>query len=111
MNATTEKKVRRARSQHSAKEKGMALLAVWSGRRRTARVCKELGINWGYFNSWEKKAIRGIREALEEVPGKPQTELPGLVRLGPRLESLLEKAEAVKVPAVLENVEPTAEKN
>lgn len=111
MNATTEKKVRRARSQHSAKEKGMALLAVWSGRRRTARVCKELGINWGHFNSWEKKAIRGIREALEEVPGKPQAEVPGLVRLGPRLESLLEKTEVVKVQAVPEKVEPAVEKN
>lgn len=111
MNATTEKKVRRARSHHSAKEKGMALLAVWSGRRRTTRVCKELGVNWGQFNSWEKKAIRGIRDALEEVPDKPQTERSGLVRLGPRLESLLEKLEVLKVPVVQENVEPAPEKN
>ena len=111
MNATTEKMVRRAKSHHSAKGKGMALLAVWSGRRRTARVCKELGINWGHFNSWEKKAIRGIREALEEVPGKPPSELPGVVRLGPRLESLLERGETVKGAVVPENVEPTAEKN
>ena len=88
----------------------MALLAVWSGRRRTARVCKELGINWGHFNSWEKKAIRGIREALEEVPGKPASEQPGVVRLGPRLESLLERAETVKV-VVAENVVPEQEKN
>ncbi|MEI7881595.1 MAG: hypothetical protein WCI95_12040 [bacterium] len=108
---TTEKKVRRVRSHHSAKEKGTAILAVWSGRRRAARVCKELGINWGQFNSWEKQAIRGIRQALEEVPGKPQTELPGQVRLGSRLESLLGKAEAVKVPVILEKVEETEEKN
>jgi transposase-like protein len=111
MNITTEKKSRRVVRSYSAKEKGTALLGVWSGRRRRARVCKELGINWGLFNSWEKRAIRGIKEALEVVPGKPQTEMPGLVRLGPRLESLLEKMEPVKVPAMAEKVEETAEKN
>ncbi|MFA5112048.1 MAG: hypothetical protein WC443_11620 [Desulfobaccales bacterium] len=67
----------------------MALLSVWSGRRRPARVCREMGINWGVFNSWEKRAIRGIREALGEAPGNPETELPGQVRLGSRLEALL----------------------
>ncbi|MEI6516456.1 MAG: hypothetical protein WCO77_10785 [bacterium] len=112
MNATTtEKKSRRVRRSYSAKEKGTALLGVWSGRRRRARVCKELGINWGLFNSWEKRAIRGIKEALEEAPGKPQTELSGLVRLGPRLESLLEKLEPVKPVAMPEKMAEAEEKN
>ena len=111
MNATTtEKKVRRVRRNHSAKEQGAALLAVWSGRRRTARVCQELGVNWGQFNSWEKQAIRGIKVALEEVPGKPQAEMAGLVRLGPRLESLLEKMEPVKPVAMPEKVAETETK-
>ena len=96
MNTVTEKKVRRARRNCSAKEKGMALLSVWSGRRRPARVCRELGINWGVFNSWEKRAIRGIREALGEEPGTPATDLPGQVRLGSRLEALLVEPDPVK---------------
>lgn len=89
MNTGTEKKAKRARRQHSAKEKGTALLAVWSGRRRMARVCKELGISWALFNSWEKRAVCGIRESLEEAPGQVKAEPPGQVRLGARLESLL----------------------
>ena len=112
MNAiTTETKSRRIRRSYSAKEKGMALLGVWAGRRRRARVCKEMGINWGLFNSWEKRAIRGIKEALEEVPGKPSAELPGQVRLGSRLETLLGKMEPVKVPVVLEKVAEPETKN
>jgi len=100
MNTTTEKKPKRMRRNYSAKEKGTALLAVWSGRRRPARVCREMGINWGVFNSWEKRAIRGMREALGEGPGKSETETPGVVRLGKRLEALL-GASPVKAPTTV----------
>ena len=94
MNTTTEKKPKRVKRHHSAKEKATALLTVWAGRRRAARVCRELGINWGVLNSWEKRAIRGMREALGELQGKLESETPGRMRLGARLESLLGEAPA-----------------
>ena len=110
MNTTTEKKTKRMRRSYSAKEKGSALLAVWSGRRRPARVCREMGINWGVFNSWEKRAIRGMREALGETPGKPETQVPGVVRLGKRLETLLGEPGPVKPEPVTVVVAETKEK-
>lgn len=109
MNTTTEKNPKRIRRSYSAKEKGSALLAVWSGRRRPARVCREMGINWGVFNSWEKRAIRGMREALGDVlVPAAEAESPGLVRLGKRLETLLGKAGPE--PSGAETVEETAGK-
>lgn len=109
MNTGTEKKAKRTRRQHSAREKGTALLSVWSGRRRMARVCKELGMSGSLFNSWEKRAVRGIREALEEVPGQVKAEPPGQIRLGARLESLL--GEVVKTAPVMEKLAETEVKN
>ena len=91
MNATTEKKARRVRRSYRASEKAAAVLAVWGGRRRAGRVCREMGINWGILNGWEKRAIQGIRESLgssEEAPAERE----GLT-LGKRLEGLLSQTE------------------
>ena len=86
MNATNlEGKKRKARRMHSARDKVAAVLAVWSGRRNPSRVCRDLGVNWGIVNSWEKKALAGMLKALggETPPESSQGEL------GNRLEGLL----------------------
>ena len=104
MNTTTEKKARRTRRSYSASEKAAAILAVWAGRRRASRVCRELGVNWGIFNSWEKRAIQGIRVTLGESLGEAPAEREGLV-LGKRLESLLGQSEPkAATPAATETV-------
>jgi transposase-like protein len=92
MNTMTEKKARRTRRSYSAGEKATAILAVWAGRRRASRVCRELGVNWGIFNSWEKRAIQGIRATLGEASGESPAQREGVV-LGKRLESLLGQTE------------------
>jgi len=97
MNTTTEKKNRRTRRSYSAGEKAAAVLAVWSGRRRTARVCRELSVNWGILRSWEQRAIRGMRMALGDLPGEETPTRAGGV-LGKRLETLL--GEAATPPAM-----------
>lgn len=92
MNTTTERKTRRTRRRYSAGEKAAAVLAVWSGRRRTARVCRELSVNWGILRSWEQRAILGVRTALGDLPGE-QTPTRGGGVLGRRLETLLGEAQ------------------
>jgi transposase-like protein len=82
---TSGKKERKARRVISAREKAQAVLAVWSGRRTTSRICKELGASWGLLKSWEKKALAGMLKGLggEALPART----PG--ELGSRLENLL----------------------
>jgi len=86
MNTTnTEKKPRKARRIVSAREKAQAILAVWSGHRSASQVCRELDVNWGSLNGWERKGVQGILKAL----GGEATSLPTQGPLGRRLESLL----------------------
>ena len=110
MNTTTEKRARRTRRSYSAGENATAILAVWAGRRRASRVCRELGVNWGIFNSWEKRAIQGIRATLGDPSGESPAEREGVV-LGKRLESLLGQSEVKPaVPAGTETVVETQPK-
>ena len=101
MNTTnTEKKQRRPRKQISARAKAQAVLAVWSGRRNASQVCRELGVNWGSLNGWERKGLAGILKALggESAPLSAQGEL------GKRLEGLLAglKVESTVSPSATE---------
>lgn len=88
MNATnTVEKQRKPRRVVSARAKAQAVLAVWGGRRNSSQVCRELGVNWGTLNIWERKGLQGIHKALGgEAVSTPE---PG--ELGRRLEGLLGK--------------------
>lgn len=90
-----EKAARRPRKVFGAREKAQAVLAVWSGRRKPAAVCKSLGTTWGALNAWEKVALAGILKALGLE--KPAAAAADGLTLGSRLEKLLavpETAEA-----------------
>jgi len=104
MNTTnTVEKKRKTRRVVSARAKAQAILAVWSARRKTSQVCRELGVNWGTLSGWERKGLQGIYKAMggEELTSPVQGEL------GRRLEDLLvglatEKT-VLPVPLVTEN--------
>ena len=86
MNTTnTVEKKRKARRVVSARAKAQAVLAIWSSRRNASQVCRELGVNWGSLNGWERKGLQGIHKAMggEELTSPVQGEL------GRRLEGLL----------------------
>ena len=82
--STVEKK-RKARRVVSARAKAQAVLAIWSSRRNASQVCRELGVNWGSLNGWERKGLQGIHKAMggEELTSPVQGEL------GRRLEGML----------------------
>lgn len=83
--AGTEPKKRRSRV-YSAREKAQAVLALWSGRRNTAALTKELEVPWTLINTWEKRALNGMLTALDPT-WKRAEEAP--LGLSPRLEKLL----------------------
>ena len=85
MNTTNAGEKRKSRRVVSARAKAQAVLTVWSGRRNASQVCRELGVNWGSLNGWERKGLLGIRKAMggEESAATTQGEL------GRRLEGLL----------------------
>lgn len=95
----TVAKKRKARRVVSARAKAQAVLTVWSGRRNTSQVCRELGVNWGSLNGWERKGLQGIHKAMggEELTSPVQGEL------GRRLEGMLAglAAETTCLPAPL----------
>lgn len=85
---TAEERTRRKRRTYSAKEKSQAVLALWSGRRNTAAVMKELEVPCGVLNGWEKRAINGILTALDPMWKQPEE---GALKLPSRLERLMEE--------------------
>ena len=85
--AGAEPRKRRGRV-YSAKEKAQAVLALWSGRRSTTALTKELGVPWAVLNTWEKRALAGMLTALDPSWKQTVEEQPSLPR---RLEKLIEQ--------------------
>jgi hypothetical protein len=67
-------------------EKCRAVLSVWTERRRSSEVCRELSIPWMVLSLWQKRAMEGMLQALE-----PRVKLDKGPALSPRLQALLEK--------------------
>lgn len=82
----TEKKARRRLRAFSAREKSQAVLSVWSSRRNTSAVMKELGVPWGMLHDWEKRALAGMVKALDPT-WKPEE--MSAQKLPPRVERLI----------------------
>ena len=83
--AGTEKKERQSRS---AKEKSRAVLALWTGRRRPAEICRELGIPANLLGAWQERALEGMLQALEPRTRRQEERGPMLT---PRMERLLDR--------------------
>jgi len=71
-----------------AAEKCRAVLSVWTEKRKSADVCRELGIKWTILMHWQNRALEGMLQALE-----PRQNLAQGTALSPRLQSLLEHRE------------------
>ena len=80
--------VKEPKREVGAMERCRAVLSIWSGAKRPSQVSREYGVAWAVLNSWEKRALRGMRCALE--PRRKEKESPS--NLPNRLEILLEKS-------------------
>ena len=84
-NGKTEKK---ERTMHSAQQKCQAVLALWTGLRRPAEVCRELGVPSNLLQAWQERAMEGMLKALE--PRTRRQEDRGPI-LADRLQKMLER--------------------
>ena len=84
-NSTKERKERTIRS---AREKCQAVLAIWTGRRRQAEICKEMEIPANLLSCWQERAMEGMLQALEPRTRKQEDRGP---MLAPRMEKLLDR--------------------
>jgi transposase-like protein len=81
---TAEVKAKKEPLPYSAQQRVQAVLSIWSERRRTREVCRELAIHPSALYAWERRALQAMLKALE-----PATrEEPGPA-LSPKLERLL----------------------
>lgn len=82
---TTERKKRTPAPLHSAQDKVQAVLAVWTERCKPVDVCRQLNVNWITFNHWQRRAMEGMLQALENRVNLTKGEA-----LSPRLQVLLQ---------------------
>lgn len=87
MNSSNTKE-RKERTIRSAREKCQAVLAIWTGRRRPAEICKEMGIPANLLSCWQERAMEGMLQALEPRTRKQEDRGP---MLAPRMEKLLDR--------------------
>ena len=80
------RKAKRNHRTFTAEEKCRAVLSVWTERRKSSEVCRELQVAWMQFCKWQDLALQGILGALETK--KDQIKCPPL---GGRLAKLLER--------------------
>ena len=75
-------KHRRAFDPH---QKITAVLSVWTEKRTTTQMCRELSISASLLNQWQNQAMAAMVTALSpKRPGQSKT-------LNPRLNRLIEK--------------------
>lgn len=69
-----------------AMDKAKAVLSVWTEKRKSSEVCRDLSIKWALLQHWQDRALEGMLTALA-----PRQRLEKSVELNPRLAALLEK--------------------
>lgn len=72
--AQGQERRRRVNRVFSAREKARAVLGLWSGRRTTTQLTKELGVAWGSLNHWEKAGLEGMLSALDPAWKQPEVQ-------------------------------------
>src|SRR5690348_14413676 len=81
---TAEVKAKREPLPHSTQQRVQAVLSVWTERRHTREVCRELAIHPRVLYAWERRALQAMLKAL--APATRQEPGPAL---SPKLERLL----------------------
>ena len=74
---------------YTPEEKCRAVLSVWTERRKSGEVCREMGVTWAILQQWQDRAMAGMLLALQ-----PRVQVERGIALSPRLAVLLKKSQA-----------------
>ena len=92
------KRRQRISQSFSADEKARAVLAAWTERLNQSEICRQLEVNYVTFQNWQKRAMEGMLQALED-----HARLSDGAALSPRLRKLMDRhAHNSKTPAGLD---------
>lgn len=80
------KKAKRNRRSFAPQQKITAVLSVWTERRTTAEMCRELSVSPALLNQWQNQAMEGMLTALSPKRCEQQPVLNA------RLTRLIEKS-------------------
>ena len=83
----------------SAEEKAQAVLATWTERLSQSEICRQLQINYVTFQNWQKRAMEGMLQALED-----HARLGDGAALSPRLRKLMERQRSRSEPKLEERL-------
>ena len=79
-------KRRQPSRRYSAGEKARAVLAIWTEKLSQSDICREMEINYMTLQSWQKRAMEGMLQALES-----HAKLEDGAALNPRLRQLMDR--------------------
>jgi transposase-like protein len=82
----SEEKKGRKVSVHTAEEKCRAVLSLWTEKRKSVEICRELGVRWDILNKWQERAMEAMLLALQ-----PRIPIEKDVALSRRVAVLLER--------------------
>ena len=80
------KRRQRISQSFSADEKARAVLAAWTERLNQSEICRQLQVNYVTFQNWQKRAMEGMLQALED-----HARLSDGAALSPRLRKLMDQ--------------------
>jgi hypothetical protein len=75
------------------------VLAAWTERLSQSEICRQLQINYVTFQNWQKRAMEGMLQALED-----HARLSNGAALSPRLRKLMENQRKTPEPKVEERL-------
>jgi transposase-like protein len=99
--ATRKRAARRRQPsrQFSAEQKAQAVLAAWTEKLNQSEICRQLQINYVTFQNWQKRAMEGMLQALED-----HARLSDGAALSPRLRKLMESQRGAPSPNLEERL-------
>lgn len=83
----------------NAEEKARAVLAAWTEKLSQSEICRQLKINYVTFQNWQKRAMEGMLQALED-----HARLTDGAALSPRLRKLMERQRSTPEPKLEERL-------
>ena len=97
--STVKKRKRKTNRKFTAEEKVTAVLSLWSERRTTADLGREMDLSYTMLQNWQNQALEAMLKTFEPRVSEDEKR----PKLHPKLAKLLAKKKEKKSPALLQS--------